>query len=70
MRHVIWFCLHLTIDEHDIVERQIREFCSNNNLIVNYYTHRECKISGNKLGPLLKWLKKTKIDDSIIYYAK
>lgn len=73
MRNEQYFCLHLTENEHYIVEDMLRAFCNSNGLSVVYYRklknghvpmYRECKITGN-IGLLRGFLEKEKIIDNI-----
>lgn len=75
-RGELYFCLHLTENEHYIVEDEIRGFCDNLNLTMHYYRklkdghipmYRECKITGDtqNLWKLMGKLQEDLIDENM-----
>ncbi len=71
----LYFCLHLTENEHDIVAHDIKEEATKLGCELKYYRqlkdghvpmHREAKVVGDKINLLKSWMVKESIDKHIV----
>jgi hypothetical protein len=73
MNNELYIQLYYTENEHGIIEKKLKTFCNDNDLILNYYRKfksghipmwRELKVTGKKLGKLIDYMNKENIKSS------
>jgi len=73
MSDELYFCLHLTENEHGVVMGELEDLCKNHDLDLLYYRelkeghipmYREIKLKGN-IGYVRGYIKKSKLEEHI-----